>query len=326
MSNNPQNRKLSNQFGAITGPSDSELSDIETQGEGSWYTPERIDAMRDEYAKLDPNYAAVRNARQGRRGTGGEIPTSSAIGRGGLGNENMNFSALSDSSSAMDQTRSEGAQHGVDTSVDMGSSGDAAGARYAISGSGMGGWDADVSKRASSFDRVAPRSKEETQAKQQGLFFLQVAGPTCNHPVCQSYRARGTEMLGRFLGTDRRLDEKQYGTAQNPEQAIPSVRTDKKVATYVLRPESADVPSGQRKGSFGTGKTDDFGDFQPDKKNPVITPVTQVMDSNHPQYKSLMAQYRTLAGAGERPLFHPDDYLEHHHAPGEENFKLPWEA
>jgi hypothetical protein len=326
MSNNPQNRKLSNQFGAITGPSESELSDIETQGEGSWYTPERIDAMRDEYAKLDPAYAAVRNARQGRRGTGGDIQTSSNLGRGAIGNEDMNFSALSDSSSAMDQTRSEGAQHGVDTSVDMGSSGDAAGARYAISGTGMGGWDTETGPRTSTFDRNTPRSREESQAKQQGLFFLQLAGPTCNHPICSAYRARGTEMLERFMGGDRALGERDYGTAQNPEQAIPSVRTDKKLATYPLRPESRDVPSGQRKGSFGTGKTSDYGDFMRDQKATVMTPVTEPMDTNHPRYKSLMAQYRTLAGAGERPLLHPDDYLEHHHAPGEENFKLPWEA
>jgi hypothetical protein len=325
MANNPQNRKLSDQFGAITGPSESELTDIEQGGEDSWYTPERIDAMRDDYAKIDPAYGAVRNSRQGKR-QGGVIPVASSIGRTGLGSEEMRISSKSNNSSAIDQTRTEGIEFGVDTSVDMGNSGDAAGANYAISGTGMGGWDSDTRKRASSFDRIAPRSREESQAKEQGMFYLRLAGPTCNHPICSSYRARGTEMVERFLGTDRALSKEDYGVAQNPEQAIPSVRTDKKIAPMVLRPESADVPPGKRKGSFGTGKTDDFGDFRPDKKNQVMTPVTEVMDAKHPRYKSLMAQYRTLAGAGERPLFHPDDYLEHHHAPGEENFKLPWEA
>jgi len=315
MANNPQNRKLSDQFGAITGPSESELTDIEQGGEDSWYTPERIEQFRADYAHVDPNYSALRNSRARTRGTGTtDYGVSRAADKTAAAAGESEFFVGSEGTGGFKNT---GGSSDFDKADTHGS----------YRGAGAGSWDIpEAGARASSFDRIAPRSKEESVAKEQGMFYLRLAGPTCNHPICSAYRARGTEMVERFLGNDRVLSREDYGTAQNPEQAIPSVRTDKKVAPYVLRPESADVPFGQRKGSFGTGKTDDFGDFQPDKKNPVMTPVTQVMDSNHPQYKSLMAQYRTLAGAGERPLFHPDDYLEHHHAPGEENFKLPWEA
>lgn len=331
MANNPQNRKLSHQFGDITGPSESELTDIETQGEDSWYTPERIDAMREHYAKIDPNYAAVRSARQGIRG-GGVIPTSSAIGRNGLGSEEMRISSKSNNASAIDQTRTEGVEFGVDTSVDMGNSGDAAGAHYAISGAGMGGWDSDTRKRASSFDRLDARPGE-SMARAQGETYLKVAGPTCNHPRCMSFRARGMELLGRYLGTDRAgLDEKTFAKAVYPERAIPSVRKDVRVAPAVLRPESENVPVGQRVGKFGLHdvstkqqRSDDLGDFTMAYGKEEMVPKYTAVDSKHPDYVALMNNWKTRK-EGDKELFHPDDYLEHHHGPDDAFAPLPWEA
>lgn len=342
MANNPDNRKLSSQFGDITGPSESELADIESKGEESWYTPERIEAMRDEYAKVDPNYAVVRNSRKGRnRGGGGVVPNSigGAIETGGTFDDygsgfgdtkasaDTVFGRVSDAvlgeSSRLSKTGEMSAGEGsAATAFSQGDEPTGRGRRFG--GSGMAGWDVEAGTRASSFDRIAPRAGE-SQAKEQGLFYMGIAGPTCNHPICSAYRARGVELMGRYLGTDRALRPEDYGTAQHPEQAIPSVRKDKKVAPMDLRPESADVPVGKRKGSFGTGERTDYGDFRPNQKNQIVVPNTEVMDTNHPKYKALLAQYRKLAGMGERPLFHPDDYLEHHHAPGEEYAKLPWE-
>ena len=313
---NPSHKKLSSQFGDITGPSDAELSSIETGG----YSDADVEALRDMYAATDPNYAAVRRARK--TGSGGTLSDMTGHRNTGTGGEGLNFAGLSDTSSAVDQTRTESAVHGVDASVDMGSSGDAPGARYSVSGSGMSGWDVDAGKRASSFDVNTPRSSDEARARSQGIMFLQVAGPTCNHPVCQSYRAKGMELLGRAIGSSRAIGENTHEA--HPERPpFPSVRKDTAVPPMRLRPES----KGKEKlvGSYGTGGRQDFGDFEPDYKNPVMTPKYTLVHTNDPEYKQMMLEYTAGVRRGNAPIFHPDDYMEHHHESGEELAKLPWE-
>jgi hypothetical protein len=134
------------------------------------------------------------------------------------------------------------------------------------------------------------------------------------------------ELWEQGLGRDRVLTKNDYAKSTVPYLAIPSVRTDLSLAQTELRPESADVPVGKRKGSFGTGESTDMGDFVENHQNRRVTPVTKVMDKDHPRYKELLTYYKSAAKAGDHDIFHPDDWLEHHHAPGEEFAPLPWES
>ena len=345
MSNTPNNSKLStSQFGGVTGPSDSELVDIEQGGEDSYYTPERIEAMRADYATKDANYAAVRNARLGRRGTGGMVPNSigGAIETGGTfedyGSSFGDSQASADTifgnvsngvlgkSTRLGKTGEVGAGEGS-ADPSFGQSEETTGRSRRFGGAGFGGMDIEAGPRASSFDRNLPSSPNEAAARQQGIMYLKIAGPTCNHPNCQAYRARGVELLGRGLGSDRRIVNNP-GVAQMPEQAIPSVRKDKPIPQAVLRPESADVPFGQRKGSFGTGQSTDMGDFAFDYKNTMKVPEYEPADKKNPDWVTLSKQFNAQGSGknGERDIFGPDDYLEHQHHPDEVNYKLPWEA
>ena len=342
MSNDPKHSKLSNQFGGVTGPSDAELSNIESGASsasegGSYYTPENIESMRASFANIDPNYAAVRNARAG-RGTGGIVP-SSIGGRietgGGLDDVSGSYSdtkASADTifgnvsntvlgeSSKLNKTGEMSAGEG---SASPAYSDESTGRGRRFSGAGMGGWDVDAGKRASSFDTMRPRSGDEARARAQGIMLLKTAGPTCNHPTCQGMRAKGYEMLGG-AGESRLAAATPWEATGTPH---PSVRKDNPVPPMVVREES----KGKEKlvGRFAPltekGSSTDMGDFTPDYKNPVKTPIYEPMDSKDPKWESMLQHYKAQVKAGESPLFHPEDYLEHQHAPGEENYKLPWE-
>jgi hypothetical protein len=314
MSNNPDNRKLSSQFGDITGPSESELIEIEQGGEDSWYTPERINAMRDDYAKVDPNYGVVRNAQKGSRGTGTtDFGTTRAADK--------SAAAVGDNPEWLGSEQTGGGKN-TGNSSDF----DSADTHARYRAAGFAGMDIEAGPRASSFDVNRPRNAEESAARIQGETFLKVAGPTCNHPRCQAFRAKGMELWEQGLGRDRVLTKNDYAKSTVPHLAIPSVRTDLSLAQAELRPESADVPVGKRKGSFGTGESTDMGDFVENHQNRRVTPVTKVMDKDHPRYKELLTYYKAAAKAGDHDIFHPNDWLEHHHAPGEEFAPLPWES
>ena len=315
MSNNPDNRKLSSQFGDITGPSDSDLTNIEDGNDGGYYTQERIEDMRRGTAHLNANYSAVLGSRDRTRGTGA---TDFGISR-----------AADKGSAAAAESEYLVGSAGTDGGKNTGGSSDfdAADTHGKYRASGFGGMDIEAGPRASSFDRNLPSSPNEAAARQQGIMYLKIAGPTCNHPNCQAYRARGVELLGRGLGSDRRIGNNP-GVAQMPEQAIPSVRKDKPIPQAVLRPESADVPFGQRKGSFGTGQSTDMGDFAFDYKNTMKVPEYEPADKKNPDWVTLSKQFNAQGSGkgGERDIFGPDDYLEHQHHPDEVNYKLPWEA
>jgi hypothetical protein len=314
MSNNPDNRKLSSQFGDITGPSESELIEIEQGGEDSWYTPERINAMRDDYARVDANYGVVRNAQKGARGTG---TTDFGITRAA----DKSAAAVGDNPEWLGSEQTGGGKN-TGNSSDF----DSADTHARYRAAGFAGMDVEAGPRASSFDVNRPRNAEESAARIQGETFLKVAGPTCNHPRCQAFRAKGMELWEQGLGRDRVLTKNDYAKSTVPHLAIPSVRNDLSLAQTELRPESADVPVGKRKGSFGTGESTDMGDFVENHQNRRVTPVTKVMDTKNPRYKELMTYYKSAAKAGDHDIFHPDDWLEHHHAPGEEFAPLPWES
>ena len=327
MSNNPDNRKLSSQFGDITGPSDSDLTNIEDGNDGGYYTQERIEDMRRGTAHLNANYSAVLGSRDRTRGTGA---TDFGISR-----------AADKGSAAAAESEYLVGSAGTDGGKNTGGSSDfdAADTHGKYRGSGFSGMDVEAGPRASSFDRNPPRSKDESSARLQGMMFLKIAGPTCNHPTCQAYRAKGIELLGRGLGNDRPLVN-DPGTARSSSSPIPSVRRDESLARMELRPESANVPEGQRKGSFKTGQPTDMGDFVQNQKNRIKTPIYEPQDEKNPRWTTLVNQWKSqgkgkgrgagkqkgAAGSWDEDILTPETYLEHHHAPDEVNYKLPWEA
>jgi hypothetical protein len=321
MSNNPDNHKLSSQFGDITGPSESELIEIEQGGEDSWYTPERINAMRDDWAKVDANYGVVRNAQKGSRGTGTtDFGISRAVDRSAAATAESEHFIGSEGTGGGKNTGGSSDFDSADTH-----------ARYRAAG--FAGMDVEAGPRASSFDVNRPRNAEESAARMQGETFLKVAGPTCNHPRCQAFRAKGMELWEQGLGRDRVLTKNDYAKSTVPHLAIPSTRTDVRVPPMNLRPGSENVPVGQRRLQYGLHdietkkqRSDDTGDFVPGYGQETLVPKTVVMDTNHPRYKELMSYYKAAAKAGDHDIFHPDDWLEHHHAPGEEFAPLPWES
>ena len=107
---------------------------------------------------------------------------------------------------------------------------------------------------------------------------------------------------------------------------IPSVRKDVDAPVARIRPES--VGKSHLVGSYGTGGNADYGDFEMVRKKGETTRVPEYspVDTAHPVYQQLMKQYNSEIRSGEAPLFHPTDYLEHHHDPGEEFAPLPWES
>jgi hypothetical protein len=314
MSNNPDNRKLSSQFGDITGPSDSDLTNIEDSNDGGYYTPERIEDMREGFSGVDADYTALRNSRARTRGAGAtDFETTRAADR--------SAAAVADNPEWLGSEQTGGSKNTGNT-TDF----DAADTHGKYRGAGFGGMDIEAGPRASTFDRRRPRNAAEAANRAAGEWYIKTAGPTCNHPRCQALRARGMELWEPSMGSDRMLSERDYAKSTVPHLAIPSVRRDSSLAQMELRPESADVPEGKRKGSFGTGESTDMGDFVPNEKNRVVTPITKVMDKDHPQFQRLMDQYKASTRTGDYEIFHPDDWLEHHHAPGEEFAPLPWES
>lgn len=304
--------KLSNQFGDITGPSEAELKDIESGSSahsqaGAYYTPEMIESIRNEFAHLDPNYSALRASRSRTRGTGAiDFGATTVNAQERLANEeNLGV-------------RGKGPK-GAENTSDF----DAADVHRSYGGIGIGGLDSDSGARASSFDRNPPRSANEASARSQGLMFLQVAGPTCNHPTCQSYRAKGMELLGRAIGTERGIHDENWHEAQPERPAFPSVRKDVPVPKAKVKANPRDPK--HLVGSYGTGESTDTGDFEIDYKDTVKTPKYSLVHTNDPEYKKMLLEYTAGVRRGNAPLFHPDDYMEHHHAPGEEFAKLPWE-
>lgn len=200
-----QKRKAAEHLAGVENPMDAPGASSE-----KWdFSPEDIEKFRAEEAERNPQYAALRNARMGKRGggtiEGGAFDTGE--GRGGL-----NIAALSDASSAKDQTRSEGAAHGVDISVDMGFSSDDpyARSRPAVSGSNL----AHVT--GSSFDA---RRASRGAGYEAGAMLVKTAG-RCNHPRCQLIREKGLEMMGV-------MDKFQGIGIESQKTPIPSIPVDK---------------------------------------------------------------------------------------------------
>ena len=187
MSNDPRNNKLSSQFSGIIGPSDAELSAIEdemtggnplTESEsraaseaGAYFTPERIEESRAAFAKIDPEYAAVRRARERNAAS---IPTSSTfedIGERfrqpefetgsdyGLSDLNTQIETAANEEALLKSGEVSSGEGGATTAFSEGEAYEGRGRRYGAVG--IGGWDVDAGRRASPFDVHAPRTPME---------------------------------------------------------------------------------------------------------------------------------------------------------------------
>lgn len=321
MENNDKLKHLaSTQFGAITGPSDAELADIELESaEDPYYTPERTEDFRERFSGTDPNYTALRRSRAGLRESGKDSFDISPLAE--KAQSAANESAYYTSSEVM------GGGKGTVNVTDF----DPADFRPAMRGSGAGNWGAtDEEGRplvsASPFEKMK-ETRAGRQAVSEGEFLLRTAGPTCNHPRCQAIRAKAYELLAPAISkrafTSRPVEER-FTVSETP---IPSVRTDVQVPFARVRPESR----GKEKlvGSYGTGGNADYGDFEMLRKKGETVPVAEykALDTAHPAYQKMLKDWQSMSRSGSQPpIFHPDDYLEHHHAPGEELAPLPWES
>lgn len=307
----------SGQFGDVSGPSESELADIELESaEDPYYTPEMTEDFRKKFSSMDPNYTAVRRTREGTRGAGA---TDFGISR------------------LADKAASEKAEHVTGSQMLGGTTGtvgttdfDPADFRPAVRGQGSASWDITNEegtpiKRASRFDVFAPRNPAEAQTRELGKFYLQLAGPTCNHPRCQAIRARGVELLGAAIGT-RGMSSRPW---EAQTEAIPSVRKIVKQPFFSVSPNPRDPEHlvGRYTPLDEPASNQDFGDFVPHKEAKDAVPVTEYtpMDTAHPRYQELLKAYNREIRSGDAPIFHPTDYLEHHHDPHEDLAPLPWE-
>jgi hypothetical protein len=262
------------------------MSDIESGNEETGvFTADQIEGLRKMNERIDPAYARQRAAKRGGTNTlkGAGTPRQSS----GAGEE-FNISALSDTLGATDQTRSEGAQYGIDTSVDMGSSGDDPASSLPRRGAvGMG----DIGGAASGYFG----KHKDTPQYQMGLSLLETAG-RCNHPRCQMIRAKGMEMIGA---------DKRYQTGgqfwESKQDPIPSIATKQRYYPIV------------------NGKED--------RKNPQMETILSPADPNHPEWQALIKVAKGSKKGENKELFHPSSLLAHHHEPGDEDFEknpLPW--
>lgn len=323
-------RKLAlSQFGDITGPSDSELDEIELeQASDPFYTPERIAENQAAYAHLvDPNFAAMRRARQagasGGRGAVGagsfELPAID-YEQGGRGGDMAAQADLSGNEEALLRSGEIASGEGApSTAYDEESTG--RGRRYGgvSMGSFVGGPEEGGARAASRFDTQAPRTFQEGLARRQGLLLLRLAGPSCNHPRCQKIRAKGVELLGTAIG--QRGMSNEPGVASG--ESIPSVRKDVRVPPWRIKEEARGKDRPVM--SHGTGTTGDTGDWEIMYGQETVSPKYEPANPKDPRLALLQKEQSHVVRQGQPTYLEPSDYLEHHHYPGEEFEPLPWE-
>lgn len=255
---------------------------IETNPD-AWGTPEQIEGMRQMGASIDPAYAKTREARL--KGSGGETSIEDPFTRrgsrtGALSEGVGHVAALAGDVGFEHETRAEGATHGVDTNVDMGSSGDEIAPTARYTGIGMGGFDAEApGLRESPFTRIREGGDQARKVRAMaGLLLLREVG-RCDSPGCQLGRAVGLQLTGQT----------QRGAGSGIESqlpAVPAVHETKR--EYPINPV--------------TGKQD--------RKNPTEVIVSRPADPKSPEWLALTGEAK---GAPSSSLFFPEDALEHYH-------------
>lgn len=235
---------------------------IETNPD-AWGTPEQIEEMRQMGASIDPAYAKTREARL--KGSGGETSIEDPFTRrgsrtGALSEGVGHVAALAGDVGFEHETRAEGATHGVDTNVDMGSSGDEIAPTARYTGIGMGGFEAEApGLRESPFTRIREGGDQARKVRAMtGMLLLREAG-RCDSLGCQLLRATGLQLTGQT----------QRGAGSGIESqtpAVPSIPQTGKVSASSLFPhvKPADTKSAAWQAAQNDLSKDDVNLFYPE--------------------------------------------------------------
>lgn len=208
-----QKAHMSGQFAGLTGPSEQDLADIESEDVGTGaFTSEQIEGLRRMNEKIDPAYARQRNK------AGTKFSDTAARTTAGGAKRATAADALANIESAEGVRGMGGLIPGKEV---VSSDFDPADYRRSMSGVG-------VTSAPSHF-----AGTRGTQAHAEGVFLLRTAG-RCNHIRCQMIRAKGMELLG--ADTRMQLGGKHYWESSEPE--IPSVATEEKYYPMVGGKES----------------------------------------------------------------------------------------
>lgn len=198
-----QKAHMSGQFAGLTGPSEQDLADIESEDVGTGaFTSEQIEGLRRMNEKIDPAYARQRNK------AGTKFSDNAARNAAAGGAKRATASDALTNIESAEGVRGVG---GMVSSKEVVSS-DFDPADYRRSMSGVG-----LTNAPSHF-----AGTRGTQAHAEGVFLLRTAG-RCNHPRCQMIRAKGMELMG--ADSRLQLGGKHYWEASEPE--IPSIATEK---------------------------------------------------------------------------------------------------
>lgn len=273
-----QKAHMSSQFAGLTGPSEQDLADIESEDVGTGaFTSEQIEGLRRMNEKIDPAYARQRNK------AGTKFSDTAARTTAGGAKRATAADALANIESAEGVRGMGGIVPGKEV---VSSDFDPADYRRSVSGQG-------VSMGTSGTGRF--ESMRGTPQHEIALTLHKLAGPTCNHPRCQMLRARAVEMMG--LENTRQFKGGKYWEAQGTP--IPSIPVDEKV--YPMDVHGKEIPGS--------------------RKNAQTVRSYKPANPKDPRWLELVKQSRAGSRAqGGADIFAPEDWLEHHHLPHEDDY------
>ena len=267
------------------GPSDSDLSAIESGGgeAAGIFTPTEIAKYRASERSMNPQAAAVHNARTTGFGSTSKIPVSDGGLDTSIDAPTPMFSdakAQADSMNDVAEIARTGEISASEGAADIAWSDDTSGRGRRFPAAGMGGFmEESPGVSESPFTRI--KESGDVGRKQltgAGLLMLREAG-RCNSPGCQLLRATGMQLTGQT--------KRAAGAGIESEMApIPAVHTRK--SFYPTDPT--------------TGKQD--------RKNPQTVVESKPADPNNAEYKAI----QDFTGGKSGPaLFTAEDMLEHDH-------------
>jgi hypothetical protein len=265
------------------GPSDSDLSSIESGSESAGvFTPSEIAKYRQADAMMNPQAAAVQRARNTGFGSTSKIPVSEGLDTS-IDAPTPMFSdaqAQADSMNDVADIARTGEVSASEGAADIAWSDDTSGRGRRFPAAGMGGFmEAGPGISESPFTRI--KESGDVGRKQltgAGLLMLREAG-RCNAPGCQLLRATGMQLTGQ----------------------------NKRAAGAGIESEIAPIPAVHEMKSY---YPEDPTTGKQDRKNPKQIVVSKPADPNNPEYKAI----QDFTGGKSGPaLFTAEDMLEHNH-------------
>jgi hypothetical protein len=267
-------------LGGIAGPSEADLKAIEGGSETAGvFSDADIAAYRSDERRMNPQAAAIHNARTIGHGLDTHIPISEGLDTsidaptrnfGDVEAQGDLMGNIAEASKTGEVAAGEGA---ADFAYDEESTG--RGRRFGAVG--LGAVEEAPGPRVSPFTKIAESGDEGRRSLTgAGLLMMREAG-RCDSPGCQLLRATGMTLTGQTR-------QAKSGISSNLS-AIPSVSTAK--SEYPIDPK--------------TGKQD--------RKNPRTVLEFKPEDPNNPEYRALTDEVK----GNSRALFFPEDALAHQH-------------